>query len=108
MKKTKTTGSKIISSDDLLLMAFSGMSVELIRMKITLQNMTELFEEDNVRGTVRGVDVYEVLQGIHDSLAAALSYMLNEEEEAQVRKEIEAKEEGFVVSVAGREVCGHA
>ena len=108
MKKMKTTGSKIITSDDLLLMAFSGMSVELIRMKITLQNMTELFEEDNVRGTVRGVDVYEVLQGIHDSLAAALSYMLNAEEEAQVREELEAKEEGLVVAVAGREVCGHA
>ena len=108
MKKTKTTDSRTVSSGDLLLMAFGGMSVELIRMKITLQNMTELFEEDNVRGTVRGVDVYEVLQGIHDSLAAALSYMLNAEEEAQVREEIEAKEEGLVVAVAGREVCGHA
>ena len=96
MKKTKAngkTGWQRHSPEDFSAEVMSSVAYDLLCAKITLRHAEKLFGQAGVEGEYRGVDMYEALQGIHDSVSAALSYILEPEEEeyalARVEREID-------------------
>ena len=94
MKKTKDkAGWQKHSIEDLMQQAMGLTAYDLLCAKITLRHAEKLFGQAGVEGEYRGVDMYEALQGIHDSVSAALSYILEPEEEeyalARVEREID-------------------
>lgn len=96
MKKTRDnskTGWQRHSPEDFSAEVMSSVAYDLLCAKITLRHAEKLFEQTHIEGEYNGVDMYEALQGIHDSVSAALSYILEPEEEeyalARVEREID-------------------
>ena len=92
MKKTKDkdkAGWQRRSPEDFYAEVMSSVAYDLIRAKITLRRAEELFKQTGAEGEYKGVDMYEALQGIHDSVSAALSYILEPEEEEYALARVE-------------------
>lgn len=96
MKKMKDNGKagwQKHSPKDFYAEVMASVAYDLLRAKITLRHAEKLFEQAGVEGEYKGVDMYEALQGMHDSVSAALSYVLEPEEEeyalARVEREVD-------------------
>ena len=82
MKKTKDkAGWQKHSIEDLMQQAMGLTAYDLLCAKITVRHVEKLLAEQNIKGEYNGTDIYEALQGIYDSVSAALSYILDPEEE---------------------------
>lgn len=92
MKKTKDknkAGWQKRSPKDFYAEVMASVAYDLLRAKITLRHAEKLFEQAGVEGGYKGVDMYEALQGMHDSVSAALSYVLEPEEEEYALARVE-------------------
>ena len=90
---------KIFSAKELMEHAAANIAYDLIRIKITVQDIEKRFEHDGVEGSFHGVDLYEALQGIHDNVAAALSYILGPEDAEYAVRRVR-KESGYIIKEA--------
>ena len=92
--------ARTFTAQELMQHAAAGIAYDLLRVRITVQDIEERFRKDGVEGAFNGVDLYEALQGIHDSVTAALSYILNPEEMEYAAMQVRS-ESGFVIEEAG-------
>ena len=97
MKKTKV---RTFTAQELMEHAMANVAYDLVRAMITVQGIAGQFEKDGVEGSFHGVDLYEALQGIHDSVATALSYILGPDDVEYAIERVK-RESGYSIQEAG-------
>jgi hypothetical protein len=61
-------------------------AIKLLGVKVSFERLARFMSAIEAEGTYRGMDIYEVMQGVHDSVSAALSYLVTSKHEAEMRK----------------------
>ena len=83
----------------------------LMAVKVSFERLGLYLDAHGVEGTYMGGDIYEVVQGVHDSVSAAIGFLLPPEEEEAVRAKVfgadDAEFERLCAEVEKRG-CGHA
>jgi len=106
--KTKTTASL---PDPVRLMADAATvgAIKLLGVKVSFERLARFMSAMEAEGTYNGVDIYEVMQGVHDSVSAALSYLVPPEQEADMRRagRMDADDAEFERMVSEIEGGGH-
>ena len=83
----------------------------LLSVKVSFERLERYLDIHGVSGTYHGVDIYEIVQGVHDSVAGAIGFLLPPEEEKRVRSAVfgddDREFEKRCSEIEDRE-CGHA
>ena len=83
-------------------------AIKLLGVKVSFERLARLMSAMNVEGTLNGVDIYEVFQGVHDFTASAISYLVAPEEQDAVETVSLPDDEQFEKLVSILEEGGHA
>ena len=94
---------------ELLAQASTVAVIKLLGVKVSFERLARFLSAVEAEGTYNGTDIYEVMQGVHDSVSAALSYLVPPEAEAEMRNVGMLKDdEEFEAMMSGLEEGGHA
>ena len=84
-------------------------AIKLLGVKVSFERLARFLSAVEAEGVYNGVDIYEVMQGVHDSASAALSYLVPPEQEADMRRAgMGADDREFEAMVSELEEGGHA
>ncbi len=84
-------------------------AVKLLGVKVSFERLARFMSAVGAEGTYNGVDIYEVMQGVHDMVSAALGYLVSPEEEAKLHDiGMKMDDEEFEKMVSELEEGGHA
>ena len=84
-------------------------AVKLLGVKTSFARLARYMAAIGAEGTYNGRDIYEVMQGVHDMVSAALGYLVSPEEEAKLHGIGMAKDdEEFDAAMRELEEGGHA
>ena len=59
-------------------------AVKLLGVKTSFARLARYMAAIGAEGTYNGRDIYEVMQGVHDMVSAALGYLVSPEDEAKL------------------------
>lgn len=94
---------------DLMASATAVAMVKLLGVKVSFERLARFMSAIEAGGTYNGMDVYEMLQGVHDFVSAALGYLVSPEEEASMRKAGMLEDDAeFEKMISELEEGGHA
>ena len=83
----------------------------LLAVKVSFERLERYLDIHGVSGTYHGTDIYEIVQGVRDSVAGAIGFLLPPEEEERVRSAVfgddDREFEKACSEIEDRE-CGHA
>ncbi len=121
MKKTKTRKMEeqapasfemTSGTGELVAMASAQAIKMLMSVKVSFERLERYMDIHGMAGTYMGRDLYETVQGVHDTVSEALAFLLPPEGEREVRARVfggdDAEFEKMCSEVEEREVCGHA
>ena len=83
----------------------------LLSVKVSFGRLERYLDLHGVSGTFMGRDIYEVVQGVHDTVAEAIGFLLPPEEEKNIRAKVfgaDDREFGKLCSEIEERECGHA
>ena len=84
-------------------------AVKLLDVKTSFARLARFMSAVGAEGTYNGVDIYEVMQGVHDMASAALGYLVSPEDEAKLCDiGMEKDDEEFDAAMRELEGGGHA
>ena len=84
-------------------------AVKLLGVKTSFARLARFMSAVGAEGTYNGTDIYEMLQGVHDMVSAALGYLVSPEDEAKLHDiGMEKDDEEFDAAMRGLEEGGHA
>ena len=84
-------------------------AVKLLGVKTSFARLARYMAAIGAEGTYNGRDIYEVVQGVHDMVSAALGYLVTPEDEAKLHGIGMAKDdEEFDAAMRELEEGGHA
>ena len=85
-------------------------AIKLLGVKIAFERLARFMSTIDAEGTYNGTDIYEVMQGVHDMVSAALGYILSPEDEAKLHGVgMKRDDEKFEAMLSGLEKeIGHA
>lgn len=84
-------------------------AVKLLGVKVSFERLARFMSAVGAEGTYNGVDIYEVMQGVHDMASAALGYLVSPEDEAKLHDiGMEKDDEEFDAAMRELEEGGHA
>lgn len=84
-------------------------AVKLLGVKVSFERLARFMSAIGAEGTYNGVDIYEMLQGVHDLVSGALGYLVSPEDEAKLHDiGMEKDDEEFDAAMRGLEEGGHA
>lgn len=59
-------------------------AIKLLGVKVSFERLARFLSAIGAEGTYNGTDIYEVMQGVHDMVSAALGYLVSPEDEAKL------------------------
>ena len=84
-------------------------AVKLLGVKTSFVRLARFMSAVGAEGTYNGVDIYEVMQGVHDLVSGALGYLVSPEDEAKLHDiGMEKDDEEFDAAMRELEEGGHA
>ena len=84
-------------------------AIKLLGVKVSFERLARFLSAIGAEGTYNGTDLYEVMQGVHDMVSAALGYLVSPEEEAKLHDiGMKMDDEEFEKMVSELEEGGHA
>ena len=94
---------------ELLAQASVAAAVKLLGVKVSFERLARFMSAIEAEGTYNGVDIYEMLQGVHDMVSAALGYLIPPEDEAKLHDiGMKKDDEEFDAAMRRLEEGGHA
>lgn len=94
---------------DVMASAATVAAIKLLGVKVSFERLARFLSAIDAEGTYNGTDIYEVMQGVHDMVSAALGYLIPPEEEAKLHGIGMAKDdEEFDAAMRELEEGGHA
>ena len=94
---------------ELLAQASTVAAVKLLGVKVSFERLARFLSAIGAEGTYNGMDIYEVMQGVHDMASAAIGFLISPEEEAKLHDIGMAKDdEEFDAAMRELEEGGHA
>ena len=101
--------NSMLDPHELLAQASTVAAIKLLGVKVSFERLARFMSAIEVEGTYNGTDIYEVMQGVHDMVSAALGYLVSPEEEAKLHDVGMAKDDmEFEKMVSELEEGGHA
>ena len=101
-----------VSPDEMLALAAAQAVKMLLSVKVSFGRLGQYLDAHGVDATYMGRDVYEVVQGVHDNVSAAIGFLLPPEEEEDIRAKVfgadDAEFERLCTEAGRRRRCGHA
>lgn len=99
-----------IPTDPRALMAevSAGAAAHMIAVMVGFERLYRYMDAIGAEGTYKGVDIYEMMQGVRDLAEAALGYLVTPEEAARMRATDSADDIEFERLLAGLGEGGHA
>ena len=84
-------------------------AVKLLGVKTSFARLARYMAAIGAEGTYNGRDIYEVMQGVHDMVSAAIGYLVSPEEEAKLHGVgMKMDDEAFDAAMRELEEGGHA
>lgn len=84
-------------------------AVKLLGVKVSFERIARFMSAVGAEGTYNGTDIYEMMQGVHDMVSAALGYLVSPEDEAKLHDiGMERDDEEFDAAMRELEEGGHA
>lgn len=84
-------------------------AIKLLGVKVSFERLARFLSAIGAEGTYNGTDLYEVMQGVHDMVSAALGYLVSPEDEAKLHDVgMKMDDEEFEKMVSELEEGGHA
>ena len=89
--------------------AATAAAIKLLGVKVYFESLARFMSAIGAEGTYNGTDLYEVMQGVHDMVSAALGYLVSPEDEAKLHDiGMKMDDEEFEKMVSELEEGGHA
>lgn len=94
---------------DIMASAATMAAIKLLGVKVSFERLARFLSAIGAEGTYNGTDIYEVMQGVHDMVSAALGYLVSPEDEAKLHDVgMKMDDEAFEKMVSELEEGGHA
>ena len=94
---------------DIMASAATVAAIKLLGVKVSFERLARFLSAIGAEGTYNGTDIYEVMQGVHDMVSAALGYLVTPEDEAKLHDVgMKMDDEAFEKMVSELEEGGHA
>lgn len=99
----------LMNPHELMAASATMATVKLLGVKVSFERLARYMAAIGAEGTYNGTDIYEVMQGVHDMVSAALGYLVSPEEESEMHDLGMLKDdEEFEKMVSELEEGGHA
>ena len=99
----------LMNPHELMAASATMAAVKLLGVKVSFERLARYMAAIGAEGTYNGTDLYEVMQGVHDMVSAALGYLVSPEEEAKLHGiGMEKDDEEFDAAMRELEEGGHA
>ena len=74
----------LMNPHELMAASATMAAVKLLGVKVSFERLARFMSAIGAEGTYNGTDIYEVMQGVHDMVSAALGYLVSPEDEAKL------------------------
>ena len=99
----------LMNPHELMAASATVAAIKLLGVKVSFARLARFLSAIDAEGTYNGTDIYEVMQGVHDMVSAALGFLVSPEEESEMHDLGMLKDdEEFEKMVSELEEGGHA
>lgn len=98
----------LMNPKELLSATATVSAVKLLGVKVSFERLARYMAAIGAEGTYNGRDVYEAMQGVHDTVSAALGFLVSPEDEAKLRAAGIEDDKEFEQMISGLEEGGRA